>query len=84
MPTTRQKEATMSDKLTTKQAIEKVLRGGRKPMRVPAIIEAAVPLTALAGKTPGQTIYSVLYAENRRRITFTTRAIVPAQQDGPQ
>jgi hypothetical protein len=56
----------MSDKLTTKGAIEKVLAGRRKPMRVPAIIEAAVPLSNLAGKTPGQTIYSVLYAEAKK------------------
>ena len=55
----------MSDKLTTKQAIEQVLRGKRK-MRVPAIIEAAVPLTGLAGKTPGQTVYSILYSESKK------------------
>lgn len=55
----------MSDKLTTKQAIEHVLNGKRK-MRVPAIIEAAVPLTGLAGKTPGQTVYSVLYSESKK------------------
>ena len=30
--------------MTTKQGIEQVLTGKRKPMRVPAIIEAAVPL----------------------------------------
>lgn len=41
--------------MTTKAAIGKVLAGRRKPMRVPAIIEAAVPLaTGLKGKTPGQ------------------------------
>ena len=45
--------------MTTKQAIEQVLTGKRKPMRVPAIIEAAVPLSNLRGKTPGQVIYSV-------------------------
>ena len=56
----------MSDKLTTKQAIEKVLAGRQKPMRVPAIIEAAVPLSNLAGKTPGQTVYSVLYSESKK------------------
>jgi hypothetical protein len=53
--------------MTTKEAIEKVLRGRRKPMRVPDIIEAAVPLaTNLNGRTPGQTIYSVLYSESKR------------------
>jgi hypothetical protein len=63
---TTPKEATsMSDKLTTKQAIEHVLTGKRK-MRVPAIIEAAVPLTGLAGKTPGQTVYSILYSEAKK------------------
>jgi hypothetical protein len=41
--------------MTTKQAIEQALRGQRKPMRVPAIIEAAVPLTALAGRTSSPT-----------------------------
>jgi len=52
--------------MTTKQAIEQVLAGRRKPMRVPAIIEAAVPLSNLRGKTPGQVIYSVLYTEAKR------------------
>jgi HB1, ASXL, restriction endonuclease HTH domain len=52
--------------MTTKQAIEQVLKGRRNGMRVPAIIEAAVPLSNLAGKTPGQTIYSVLYSEAKR------------------
>jgi hypothetical protein len=51
--------------MTTKQTIEQVLRGKRK-MRVPAIIEAAVPLTSLAGKTPGQTVYSILYSESKK------------------
>ena len=52
--------------MTTKQAIEQVLTGKRKPVRVPVIIEAAVPLSSLKGKTPGQTIYSVLYSEAKR------------------
>lgn len=52
--------------MTTKQAIEQVLAGRRKPMRVPAIIEAAVPLSNLRGKTPGQVVYSVLYTEAKR------------------
>jgi hypothetical protein len=52
--------------MSTKQAIEKVLKGRRKPMRVPEIIEAGVPLTSLKGRTPGQTFYSVLYAESKK------------------
>lgn len=53
--------------MTTKQAIEQVLAGRRKPMRVPEIIEQGVPLaTSLKGKTPGQTFYSVLYSESKR------------------
>jgi hypothetical protein len=53
--------------MTTKQAIEKVLAGKRSGMRVPAIIEAGVPLaTSLKGATPGQTFYSVLYAESKK------------------
>jgi hypothetical protein len=56
-----------TQKLTAKQAIQKVLADAGKPMSVKEIIEAAVPLTALTGKTPGQTIYSVLYAENKKQ-----------------
>jgi len=53
--------------MTTKQAIQKVLTGKRKPMRVPQIIEAGVPLArSLTGKTPGQTFYSVLYSESKK------------------
>jgi HB1, ASXL, restriction endonuclease HTH domain len=52
--------------MNTKQAIEKVLAGRRKPMRVPEIIAAGVPLTSLKGKTPGQTFYSVLYSESEK------------------
>jgi hypothetical protein len=53
--------------MTTKQAIEAVLTGKRKPMRVPAIIAAGAPLaTSLKGKTPGQVFYSVLYAESKK------------------
>ena len=40
--------------------------GGKMKMKVKEIIEAAVPLTALAGKTPGQAVYSVLYTEAKR------------------
>lgn len=52
--------------LTAKAAIVKVLTDAGKPMGVPEIIKKAVPLTALAGETPGQTIYSVLYQENKK------------------
>jgi hypothetical protein len=53
--------------VNTKQPIEAVLKGKRNGMRVPAIIAAGVPLaTSLKGKTPGQTFYSVLYAESKR------------------
>jgi hypothetical protein len=55
-----------TDKLTTKAAIEAVLTGRRKPTRVPEIIAEAVPLSRLAGKTPGQVIYSVLYTEAKK------------------
>ena len=56
----------MTTKVSTRQAVEQVLTGRRKPMRVPAIIEAAVPISRPGGKTPGQTIYSLLYAESKR------------------
>jgi HB1, ASXL, restriction endonuclease HTH domain len=53
--------------VNTKQAIEKVMSGKRRPMRVPEIIAAGVPLaTSLKGKTPGQTFYSVLYSESKK------------------
>jgi HB1, ASXL, restriction endonuclease HTH domain len=53
--------------MNTKQAIEKVLAGKRRGLRVPQIIEAGVPLaTSLKGKTPGQTFYSVLYSESKK------------------
>ena len=35
-------------------------------MRVPAIIEQAVPLPRVAGKTPRQAIYSTLYSESKK------------------
>jgi hypothetical protein len=64
-------------KMNTKQAIAHVLKGKRK-MRVPDIIVAGVPLTELKGKTPGQTFYSVLYAENKKPdglVTQTSRGM---------
>lgn len=61
-------EATSSDseKLSAKEAAAKVLSGKRNPMSVAEIAEAAMPLTNLGGKTPKQTFYSVLYAENKK------------------
>ena len=56
----------MAEKLTTKAAVERVLAAAARPMKVSEIIELAVPLTGLSGKTPGQTVYSVLYAEARK------------------
>ena len=56
----------MAEKLTTKAAIERVLAAAEAPMKVREIIEAAVPLTGLSGKTPGQTVYSVLYGEAKK------------------
>jgi hypothetical protein len=54
-------------KLSAIEAVVKVLTDSGKPMRVPDIIKEAVPLTNLGGKTPGQTIYSVLYAEAKKK-----------------
>jgi hypothetical protein len=59
--------------MTTKQAIEQVLKGKRNGMRVPAIIEAGVPLSNLTGNTPGQTFYSVLYAEAKKSDGLVTQ-----------
>lgn len=53
-------------KLTTRQAIEQVLTGKRGTMTVAEIAEAGIPLTNLAGKTPKQTFYSILYGENKK------------------
>jgi hypothetical protein len=66
---TNAKEATSmssTTKLSTKQAIEKVLTGRRKPMTVAEIADAVVPMTNLTGATPKQTFYSILYAENKK------------------
>jgi HB1, ASXL, restriction endonuclease HTH domain len=61
-------------KLTTKQAIENVLAGKRNPMTVAEIADAALPLTNLGGKTPKQTFYSVLYAENKKSDGLVVKA----------
>jgi HB1, ASXL, restriction endonuclease HTH domain len=69
VPSYPMKEATMAtttQKVTTKSAIAKVMTGKRKPMTVAEIADAAIPLTDLAGNTPKQTFYSVLYSESKR------------------
>jgi hypothetical protein len=60
---------------TTKKAIEQVLKGKPKGLRVPQIIETGVPLaTSLKGKTPGQTFYSVLYSESKKADGLASRS----------
>ena len=55
-----------AQKLTTRQATEKVLTGRRKPMTVAEITEAALPLTNIKGATPKQQFYSLLYSEAKK------------------
>lgn len=57
-----------SNKPTALEAIVKVMfeNGPTKTMKVPEIIKAAVPLTALKGAHPGQTIYSVIYSNAKK------------------
>ena len=43
-----------------------MLTASREPLTVKSIIEQAVPLTGLGGKTPGQTVYSILYSEAKK------------------
>jgi hypothetical protein len=73
--------------MTTKQAIEAVLTGKRKPIRVPEIIKAGVPLaTSLKGKTPGQVFYSALrrVEEGRRSGRPDRTGRVQAQLEAPE
>jgi HB1, ASXL, restriction endonuclease HTH domain len=63
----------MQNGLTTKQAIERVLTGRRKPMTVAEIADAATPMSNLNGATPKQVIYSVLYSENKREDGLVVR-----------
>jgi hypothetical protein len=60
------KEPQMPDKLTLRQAVEKVLTGKRAGMTVAEITEQAIPLTRVAGATPKQQVYSLVYSEGRR------------------
>lgn len=54
-------------KLTTREAVVAVLtKANGGPLGMPEIIKQALPLTALGGKTPGQTVYSVTYGEARK------------------
>lgn len=54
-------------KLSARDAIQTVLAAAApKSVKVPDIIKEAVPMTNLGGKTPGQTIYSVLYADAKK------------------
>lgn len=54
-------------KMSARDAIQTVLADAApKSVKVPDIIKAAVPMTNLGGKTPGQTIYSVLYADAKK------------------
>lgn len=64
-----------SSKPTALEAIVKVLNnnGPNKAMKVPAIILAAVPMTNLKGKFPGQTIYSVIYSNAKKADALVTQ-----------
>ncbi len=64
----------MSKKLTTRQAIVKVMTDNGKAMKAPEIIAAGVKLTALSGKTPGQTFYSILYSEAKKQNGIVKRS----------
>ena len=70
--------------MTTKQAIEQVLTGKRKPMTVAEIAEAVIPLSNLRGQTPKQVIYSVLYSENKRADGLVTRVDARTFKAQPQ
>lgn len=59
-----------TDKLTFPAAAEKVLRQADGPMKVKAIAELAVPLTATAGKTPAATLGARLITDANRGGTF--------------
>jgi HB1, ASXL, restriction endonuclease HTH domain len=53
--------------VSTKEAIEHVMKGKRRPMKVADIISAGLPLAkSLKGKTPRQTFYSVIYSEAQK------------------
>jgi hypothetical protein len=56
----------MPDKLTLRDAVEKVLTGKRNGLTVAEITDAAVPLSRVAGATPKQQVYSLVYSEARK------------------
>jgi hypothetical protein len=62
----RTPKAYASGKLTAMEAIVRVLSDNGSPMKVPDIIKAALPLTALKGQHPGQAIYSAIYSNNKK------------------
>jgi hypothetical protein len=66
MGSRRTKEPQMESKLTLRQAVEKVLAGKRAGLTVAEITDAAVPLTRVAGATPRQQVYSLVYSEARK------------------
>jgi len=59
-----------ADKLTFPAAAEKVLRDADGPMKVKAIAELAVPLTATTGKTPVATLGARLITDANKGGTF--------------
>ena len=54
--------------LTTRAAIERVLAENGGKMKVKAIIEAAVPLTALAGRRPAGRLQRHLFRGEEARV----------------
>jgi hypothetical protein len=67
MASTRVLVQTEGSMMTTKQAVESVLTGRRKPMPIRQIIEEVLPLAdGLKGAAPRQTVYSIVYGEAKR------------------
>jgi HB1, ASXL, restriction endonuclease HTH domain len=60
--------------LTARQAVEQVLAGKRSGLSVSQITDAALPLTALKGKTPKQQFYSLLYSETKKADGLVVKA----------
>lgn len=65
--------AKASGKLTTREAIVKVMTG-QKAMRLNDVFEAAHPLTNLGGATPKQVFYSIMYGEAKRADGLVTKS----------
>jgi hypothetical protein len=66
MASTRALAQTKESTLTTRQSIEHVMKGKRRPMSVGEIFEQAFPLTELRGRHPKQGYYSLLYSEKAK------------------